>query len=80
MINFVDLPEGELDFEEVDFDGDDFDDVVYLALKNAQKAFHDTLSRYGFDSAYCDIRFTAFINDANFEQRLRKIEIEGELK
>ena len=58
----------------------DFDDVVYLALRNAKKAFEDTLSKHLYDSASCDIRFTAFINDVNFEQRLRKIEIEGELK
>ena len=64
----------------VDFDEEEFDDIVYIALKNARKAFNDTLSKYGFDSAYCDIRFTAFITDVNFEQRLRKIEIEGELK
>jgi len=61
-------------------DEPDFDDVVYLALRNAKKVFEDTLSRYLYDPAYCDIRFTAFIKDMNFEQRLRKIEIEGELK
>ena len=64
----------------VDFDEEEFDDVVYLALKNARKVFNDTLSKYGFDSACCDIRFTAFVKDSSFERRLRRIEIEDELK
>ena len=63
----------------VDFDEDDFDDIVYLALKNAQKIFYETLSKHGFDSAYCDIRFTVFVKDSSFDQRLRRIEIEEEI-
>jgi len=61
-------------------DEPDFDDIVYLALRNAKKTFESTLSEYLYDPAICDIQFTAFIKDINFEHRLRKIGIEGELK
>ena len=50
------------------------------ALLHARKAFHDYVSAEGFDPAYYDIRFIVWIVDINFEKRLARMEIEGELK
>lgn len=69
----------ELDKKLTD-DDPDFDDIVYLALRDAKRAFNDTLSKHLYDSAFCDIRFTVWVKDATFEHRLRRMEIEDELK
>jgi len=68
--------------KDVNFDANDkdFDDVVWEALNASRETFKDTLSKYLYDSACCDIRFTAFIVDTGFTTRLRKIELEEEVK
>jgi len=58
----------------------DLDDIVYEALVSAKKAFNTTIEDYNHDPAFTDIKFTAFILDSTLTTRLRKIEIEGELK
>lgn len=58
----------------------DFDDVVYEALVEAKRAFDSKIEDYCYDPSFADIRFTAFIVDSTLTTRLRKIEIEGELK
>lgn len=50
------------------------------ALLKAKEAFNQHLEDLGYDPAYWDIRFTAWEVDSNFEHRLTKIEIEGEVK
>lgn len=50
------------------------------ALDKARKAFQEYFSKQGLDPAYFDYRFTAWILDLNFKQRLRKVELEGECK
>ena len=54
--------------------------VVMEGLCKARKALEDCLSEYGLDSAYVDTRFTAWIVDASFTTRLRRIEYETEVK
>lgn len=62
-------------------DGDkDFDDVVYEALRNAQKRFCEVIESYNYEPAYCDIKFIAWIVDTSSYIRLRKTEIEAEVK
>ena len=56
----------------------EFDTIVYEALAAAKKAFQATISDYYCDPAFCDIKFTAYIKDCNFDERLRRIEIEDE--
>ena len=56
----------------IETDDPEFDDVVYMALKDAKKAFQDMLGKYCFDPAYCDIRFTAFVNDTTECNALQK--------
>lgn len=56
------------------------DEIVFIALTEAKKMFQSTISKFGYEAALVDIRFTAWINDINFEHRLRKIEIEDEVK
>ena len=58
----------------------DLDFVVHEALEAAKKTFQDTISSYDYDPAYCDIRFIAWIKDVNLENRLKRIEIEEEVK
>ena len=58
----------------------DFDLVVYEGLLAAEVAFRDALSKELYDSAYCDIRFTAWVKDATLTERLKRIEIEDECK
>jgi hypothetical protein len=57
----------------------EYDEVIYEALEATKKAFQAVISDYEYDSAYTDIRFTAWIKDLSFEHRLRKIEIEDEV-
>lgn len=58
----------------------ELDAVVYEALGSAKKVFQQTVSDNDYDPAFVDIRFTAWIKDISFEHRLRKIEIEDEVK
>jgi len=73
----VDKPSNDVNFND---DDKDFDDVVYEALRNAKAKFREALEDHYYDTAYCDINFTAFIVDSSFTTRLRKIEIEDEIK
>lgn len=50
------------------------------ALDVARKAFQGHLEAQGYDPAYFDYKFTAWILDHSFEQRLRRVELEGECK
>ena len=59
---------------------EEFEEAVFAALNNAKRSFHSTLSDRQFDPAYCDIRFTAWVKDVNFEHRLQRFEIEDECK
>ena len=54
--------------------------ITFEALMNARKAFEETLRECGYDSAYWDIKFIAYLVDERFKQRLSKIEYESELK
>lgn len=67
---------------DVNFNDDekDFDDVVYEALRDAKKKFQEVLESHNYDPAYCDIKFVAWVVDTSFTARLRKIEIEDEVK
>lgn len=56
------------------------DEIVSKALDCAKQSFQAVLNDYGYDPAYCDILFTAWIKDVNFEHRLRRLEIEDEVK
>jgi len=58
----------------------DFEVVVGEALLMAQKAFQKHLEDYYFDPAYCDIRFTAWVKSDDFAERLKRFEIEDEVK
>jgi len=61
-------------------DEPDFDEVVLESLLKAHKAFEENITDYGYDPAYADVRFTAWVLDANLTSRLRRFEIEGEVK
>ena len=54
--------------------------LTFKALMKARKAFENALEKYGYDPAYWDIRFTAYLKDSDLKQRLTKIEYESELK
>ena len=56
------------------------DEAVYEALEKAREIFQKTISQYGYDPAFTDIQFTAWIKDVSLENRLRRIEIEEEVK
>ena len=58
----------------------ELDYIGMQALFHARKAFRDYVEAEGFDPAYYDILFTAYVVDSNFEKRLARIEIEDELK
>lgn len=55
-------------------------EITIKALNNAKEAFNKTIGDEGYDSAYWDIRFTAWEVDSNFTTRLRRYEIEDEVK
>jgi hypothetical protein len=59
---------------------DAFDEIVFKALDLARQCFRDCISEHGYESAYADIRFTAWVKDVTFEHRLRRVEIEEECK
>ncbi len=63
-------------------DNDEFfdDELTMKALCAAKKAFFKTISDEGYDSAFWDIRFTAWMVDSEFTTRLKRIEIEEEVK
>lgn len=51
------------------------------ALDHARKAFEDYINEeHCIDPAYFDIRFTAWVKDCDFRERLARIEIEREVK
>lgn len=50
------------------------------ALEKAQEAFDKYLSKLGYDSAYWDIRFTAWLKTSDDFKRYKKIEIESEIE
>ena len=54
--------------------------IVMEGLHKARKALEDCLSDYGYDPAYVDTKFTAWIVDSSFTTRLRRIEYETEVK
>jgi hypothetical protein len=50
------------------------------ALESAKEAFGRYMSDRGYDSAFWDIRFTAWRKDSTLSQRLQRYEIEDECK
>lgn len=56
------------------------DEAIQEGLLAARKAFEDTISKYCYDPAYTDIKFTAWAVDSSLTIRLRRFEIEGEVK
>jgi hypothetical protein len=50
------------------------------ALVAAREAFYDYLGKDGTEPGYWDIRFTAWLLDGDFCQRLERVEIEQEVK
>ena len=76
-MNKLDNNASDVNFNEND---KDFDDVVYEALRDARKKFCEVLEGYDYDPAYCDTKFTAFMVDSSLTTRIRKIEIESEVK
>ena len=61
-------------------DDTDLEVVVMEGLHKARQALEDCVSEYGYDPAYVDTRFTAWIVDSSFTTRLRRIEYETEVK
>ena len=57
-----------------------FDTIVFEALQSARVAFYDYISKELYDPATCDLRFTAWVKDVSFKERLRRVEIEEECK
>lgn len=55
-------------------------EITMKALNKARGAFNDYLEKDGFEPALWDIRFTAWEVDYNFTTRLRRYEIEDEVK
>ena len=51
-----------------------------LALRQAKQAFQKFLSANCYDPAYWDLRFTAWEVSSDFTTRLRRYEIEDEVK
>jgi len=54
--------------------------ITMEALEKAKEAFNKRLEYEGYDPAYWDIRFTAWEVGDNFTTRLRRYEIEDEVK
>lgn len=54
--------------------------VTYEALEVARKTFDEYVESYGFDPAYWDIKFTAWLVSQDLKERLTRIEIEHEVK
>jgi hypothetical protein len=61
-------------------DEDDLTVLTSHALVAARNAFHEYLEKDGNDPSFWDIRFTAWLVDADFTHRLERVEIERELK
>ena len=59
-------------------DEKDIREVVPGALYEARQRFNVYLESLGFDPAWCNIRFTAWLMDSSFTQRLARFEIEEE--
>ena len=55
-------------------------EITNKALNKAWEAFEECLEKEDYDPANWDIRFTAWLKDANFEYRITKFEIEDEVK
>ena len=59
---------------------EDIRQIIPEALYEARKRFNEVLfDKHGYDPAYCSIRFTAWLMDSNYEQRLARFEIEEEV-
>ena len=56
------------------------DEVAYEALLEARERFKEVLTGYNIDAAYFDTRFTTWVIDDSLTTRLRRIEIEEEVK
>ena len=76
-MNKVDNNSSDVNFND---DDKDFDDVVYEALRDAKERFCEVIESYNYEPAFCDIKFIAWIVDTSLTTRLRKIEIEAEVK
>ena len=59
---------------------DELEAIGYKALAHAKKEFYDFLSNEGYEGAFFDIKFIIWITNQDFTQRLRKLEIEDEIK
>jgi len=56
------------------------EEITPIALEKAYAAFQKCLSDEGYDAGYWDVRFTAWtLSVANYK-RMRKYEIEDEVK
>ncbi len=55
-------------------------EITMKALNKARGAFYDYLEKDGFDPGYWDIRFTAWLCNADSGERLTRFEIEHEVK
>jgi len=56
------------------------EEITPIALEKAYVAFQECLSDEGYDAGYWDVRFTAWtLNVANYE-RMKRYEIEDEVK
>ena len=52
---------------------------TFRALKKAEEAFYESLSREGYDGGYWDIEFTAYELGSDFV-RLQRITVEREVE
>jgi len=56
------------------------DEITYQALLKAKDAFYKFLNKKGYDGAYWDIIFNAYLVSTDLEHRLRRFTIEEEYK
>lgn len=66
--------------KELEIEDKELEVVTYEALEVARKTFEEYLESYGFDPAYWDIKFTAWLVSQDLKERLTRIEIEHEVK
>ncbi|KXA89185.1 hypothetical protein AKJ62_03595 [candidate division MSBL1 archaeon SCGC-AAA259D14] len=59
--------------------GEDFEKDVAGALVDGERKIRNILDEKGWDSAYVDLKITAFIKTSDFE-RYKRVEFENEME
>jgi len=52
--------------------------VTINALAKAEEKFHEVLSKEGYDPAYWNTEFTAYLPDNDLKTRIKRATLEGE--